>query len=103
MLVWTIPVLCSMHDKCAFFGSAGSPIDITDPSWGVYLAVESTKDDHGDVGVKLLGFAASYKFYYYPDSSRLRLSQVCSYLQSSFCNFPLFFSSALPVSIMFKF
>lgn len=67
---------CRLVPLVLLLVDAGSPIDITDPSWGVYLAVESTKDDHGDVGVKLLGFAASYKFYYYPDSSRLRLSQI---------------------------
>ncbi|PIA42211.1 hypothetical protein AQUCO_02100229v1 [Aquilegia coerulea] len=53
-----------------------SPIDVTDPRWEIYVAVESKSNDQGVVGIKLLGFAAVYRFYYYPDSSRLRISQV---------------------------
>ncbi|KAF9613383.1 hypothetical protein IFM89_007461 [Coptis chinensis] len=42
-----------------------SPIDVTDPGWEMYLVVESKTDDQRDVNVKLLGFAAVYRFYKY--------------------------------------
>ncbi|KAI3956963.1 hypothetical protein MKX01_000997 [Papaver californicum] len=52
-----------------------SPIDITDPKWEIYLMVQKT-DQAGDSNSKLLGFATVYRFYQYPDSSRLRISQM---------------------------
>ncbi|KAI3979514.1 hypothetical protein MKX01_001706 [Papaver californicum] len=62
------------------FGSAlnaysSSPIDITDPKWEIYLMVQKT-DQAGDSNSKVLGFATVYRFYQYPDSSRLRISQM---------------------------
>ncbi|KAJ4952995.1 hypothetical protein NE237_029827 [Protea cynaroides] len=51
----------------------GSPIDIMDPRWEIYLLVQKTP---GDADPRLLGFAAAYRFYRYPDSSRLRISQI---------------------------
>ncbi|XP_010267057.1 PREDICTED: histone acetyltransferase type B catalytic subunit [Nelumbo nucifera] len=52
-----------------------SPIDITDPKWEIYLVVQRT-DQQGDINFKLIGFAAVYRFYKYPDDSRLRISQI---------------------------
>ncbi|XP_050370109.1 histone acetyltransferase type B catalytic subunit [Argentina anserina] len=54
----------------------GSPIDVLDPGWELYLLVEKKTDQHGDIYNTLLGFTALYRFYHYPDSSRLRLSQI---------------------------
>ncbi|EXB38802.1 Histone acetyltransferase type B catalytic subunit [Morus notabilis] len=53
-----------------------SPIDVTDPSWELYLLIQKRSDHQGDVHSILLGFAAIYRFYHYPDNSRLRISQI---------------------------
>lgn len=53
-----------------------SPIDITDPNWELYFVIEKKIDEQGDSPYKLLGFAAAYRFFHYPDTSRLRLSQI---------------------------
>ncbi|PIA31987.1 hypothetical protein AQUCO_04700098v1 [Aquilegia coerulea] len=53
-----------------------SPIDVTDPGWEIYLAVESKSNDHGVVGIKLLGFAAVYRFHDNTGNLRLRISQI---------------------------
>lgn len=60
------------------YSRAGSnPIDITDPNWQVYLLVQKAAIEQEDSILSLLGFAAIYQFYKYPDSMRLRLGQVC--------------------------
>ncbi|GAB2292490.1 hypothetical protein Dimus_026726 [Dionaea muscipula] len=53
-----------------------NPIDVTDSQWELYILVQKTMDQHQVSQVRLLGFAAIYRFYHYPDSSRLRLSQM---------------------------
>ncbi|KAL6224132.1 hypothetical protein ACLB2K_002988 [Fragaria x ananassa] len=53
-----------------------SAIDVLDPCWELYLLVEKKTDEQGDIYNILLGFTALYRFYHYPDSSRLRLSQI---------------------------
>ncbi|KAK9099183.1 hypothetical protein Syun_026228 [Stephania yunnanensis] len=53
-----------------------SPIDVTDPKWEIYLEVEKKTTQQGDTNVRLLGFAVVYRFYRYPDNSRLRISQI---------------------------
>lgn len=60
-----------------FSESGSSPIDITDPRWELYLLIQKKVNDQEDIEYKLLGFAALYRFYHYPGSERLRLSQVC--------------------------
>ncbi|XP_023545527.1 histone acetyltransferase type B catalytic subunit isoform X1 [Cucurbita pepo subsp. pepo] len=50
-----------------------SPIDVTDPRWELYVL---SQKNNGRTHPRLLGFAALYRFYHYPDSSRLRLSQI---------------------------
>ncbi|XP_062090973.1 histone acetyltransferase type B catalytic subunit [Humulus lupulus] len=54
----------------------GSPIDVTDPCWELYLLIQKKIDHQGEEHSLLLGFAAAYRFYHYPDSSRLRISQI---------------------------
>ncbi|XXG48205.1 hypothetical protein AAC387_Pa02g2717 [Persea americana] len=54
----------------------GTAIDITDPRWEIYFLVERKSDESGENNVKLLGFTTIYRFYHYPDSSRLRISQI---------------------------
>ncbi|GMQ06234.1 hypothetical protein CsSME_00050892 [Camellia sinensis var. sinensis] len=53
-----------------------NPIDITDPRWEILLIVQKKIVLQGGNQLRLLGFAAIYRFYHYPDSLRLRLSQI---------------------------
>lgn len=53
-----------------------SPIDVTDSSWEIYLIIQKTGDQEEETQATLLGLAATYRFYRYPESSRLRLSQI---------------------------
>ncbi|KAJ6763222.1 HISTONE ACETYLTRANSFERASE TYPE B CATALYTIC SUBUNIT [Salix purpurea] len=53
-----------------------NPIDVEDPGWELYVLVQKKSDEQGDGQHKLLGFTAVYRFYHYPDSTRLRLSQI---------------------------
>uniref|UniRef100_A0A1D1XQY7 histone acetyltransferase n=1 Tax=Anthurium amnicola TaxID=1678845 RepID=A0A1D1XQY7_9ARAE len=52
------------------------PVDITDPRWEIYFVVKKTPDQLGDVFLELLGFTTVYWFYHYPDTTRLRISQI---------------------------
>ncbi|XP_058074114.1 probable histone acetyltransferase type B catalytic subunit [Magnolia sinica] len=54
----------------------GSAIDVTDPRWDIYLVVERKAGQSGTIDSKLLGFASIYRFFHYPDSTRLRISQI---------------------------
>ncbi|MQL80468.1 hypothetical protein Taro_012910 [Colocasia esculenta] len=58
------------------FVEGGSPVDVTDPRWEIYFVVKRMPDQSGDMFFELLGFAAAYQFYHYPDSTRMRLSQI---------------------------
>ncbi|KAM1361264.1 hypothetical protein COP2_027086 [Malus domestica] len=53
-----------------------SPIDVVDPRWELYVLIQNKTDEKGDIYNVLFGFTAVYRFYHYPDSSRLRLSQI---------------------------
>lgn len=53
-----------------------NPIDVTDSCWEMYIIVQKMNDQQGEELSRLLGFAAAYRFYHYPDSLRLRLSQI---------------------------
>lgn len=61
-----------------FFELGSSPIDVVDPSWELYVLIQRKTDQQGEIYNMLLGFTAVYRFYHYPDSSRLRIGQVCS-------------------------
>ncbi|CAL5415863.1 unnamed protein product [Camellia sinensis] len=52
-----------------------NPIDIIDPRCEILLIVQKKIDLQGGNQLRLLGFVAIYRFYHYPDSVRLRLSQ----------------------------
>ncbi|CAA7397326.1 unnamed protein product [Spirodela intermedia] len=58
------------------FVEGGRSVDITDPGWDIYFVVKKTSDQTGDTLIELLGFATVYRFYHYPDSTRLRISQI---------------------------
>ncbi|KAJ8750861.1 hypothetical protein K2173_016042 [Erythroxylum novogranatense] len=53
-----------------------NPIDVTDPGWDLYVLVQKKNNQQEDIQRTLLGFAAVYRFYHYPDSIRLRLGQI---------------------------
>ncbi|GMJ07362.1 histone acetyltransferase of the GNAT family 2 [Hibiscus trionum] len=53
-----------------------NPVDVTDPSWELYLLTQKKIYQPENTRHLLLGFAALYRFYHYPDGSRLRLSQI---------------------------
>ncbi|KAL7210469.1 hypothetical protein ACSBR1_031927 [Camellia fascicularis] len=59
--------------------SGSNPIDIIDPRCEILLIVQKKIDLQGGNQLRLLGFAAIYRFYHYPDSLRLRLSQCKGY------------------------
>lgn len=56
-----------------------NPIDVTDPSWEMYLLIKKTVDQTGNNQDLIVGFSAIYHFYHYPDGLRLRLGQVYSF------------------------
>jgi len=64
--------------------SGSNPIDVTDSNWEMFVVVQKMHDQQGDQLSRLLGFAAAYRFYHYPDSLRLRLSQVFFHLHLLF-------------------
>ncbi|URE32352.1 receptor-like protein kinase [Musa troglodytarum] len=47
----------------------GSPIDVTDPRWEIFLVVKKVQDPLGDCITNVLGFATVYRFFHYPDST----------------------------------
>ncbi|WJX58762.1 histone acetyltransferase [Trifolium repens] len=53
-----------------------SPIDVTDPQWELYVLIQKKTDQQGEIQNLLLGFTAVYRFYHYPNDSRLRLGQI---------------------------
>ncbi|KAI7748889.1 hypothetical protein M8C21_032810 [Ambrosia artemisiifolia] len=66
---------CRLVPLVLLLVDGSNPIDVTDPDWQIYLLVEK-KNDEQDTPQKLLGFAALYRFFHYPDSHRLRLGQI---------------------------
>lgn len=53
-----------------------NPIDVTDPQWEIYLLVQKPLAHQEDGYLRILGFAAVYRFDRYPDGKRLRLGQI---------------------------
>ncbi|KAG7030477.1 Histone acetyltransferase type B catalytic subunit, partial [Cucurbita argyrosperma subsp. argyrosperma] len=74
-----VPLALLLIDGISSFGFlcmiylGSSPIDVTDPRWELYVL---SQKNNGQTHPRLRGFAALYRFYHYPDSSRLRLSQI---------------------------
>ncbi|XP_047338102.1 histone acetyltransferase type B catalytic subunit [Impatiens glandulifera] len=69
-----------------------NPIDITDPCWEIFVIVKKKRDEEVDNHVQLLGLAALYRFFHYPNSSRLRLGQILvlpPYQKKGYCRFLL--------------
>uniref|UniRef100_A0A453KN94 N-acetyltransferase domain-containing protein n=1 Tax=Aegilops tauschii subsp. strangulata TaxID=200361 RepID=A0A453KN94_AEGTS len=53
-----------------------TPIDITEHGWEMLLIVKKAELESSASKFQLLGFAAVHHFYYYPESTRLRISQI---------------------------
>jgi histone acetyltransferase 1 len=71
------PLYCRLIPLVLLLVDGSNPIDITDPRWEIYVLVQKKADQQEDGDqVRLLGFAALYRYYHYPDSIRLRLSQI---------------------------
>ncbi|KAM7509638.1 hypothetical protein LguiA_020091 [Lonicera macranthoides] len=71
------PIYCRLIPLVLLLVDGSNPIDITDPRWEIYLLVQKKIDQQAEGNqLKLLGFAALYRFYHYPESLRLRLSQI---------------------------
>ncbi|KAL7178169.1 hypothetical protein ACSBR2_031338 [Camellia fascicularis] len=68
--------LQSIGTSCSYPVDGSNPIDITDPRCEILLIVQKKIDLQGGNQLRLLGFAAIYCFYHYPNSLRLRLSQI---------------------------
>lgn len=67
---------CRLVPLVLLLVDGSNPIDVTDPKWEIYLVVEKNIDHDGGSRLRLLGFSTVYRFYHYPDSCRLRLSQI---------------------------
>lgn len=52
-----------------------TPIDIGEHGWEMLLVVKKTTEE-SDSKFELLGFAAVHNFYHYPESTRMRISQI---------------------------
>ncbi|KAL4589556.1 hypothetical protein LXL04_002464 [Taraxacum kok-saghyz] len=63
---------CRLVPLVLLLVDGSNPIDVTDPDWEVYLLLEKKPDE----SLKLVGFAALYRFFHYPDTQRLRLGQI---------------------------
>ncbi|CAM6085157.1 unnamed protein product [Calypogeia fissa] len=69
------PAVRDLHARltplCLCFIEGAQPIESDDPLWEVYLALEGEGPK-----MKVAGFCNVYCFYHYPDSTRLRISQI---------------------------
>jgi len=72
---WNIIVLL-VTSICLYHCTLGStPIDIGEHGWEMLLVVKKTTQEAVSK-FELLGFAAVHNLYHYPESTRLRISQV---------------------------
>ncbi|XP_044945874.1 probable histone acetyltransferase type B catalytic subunit isoform X2 [Hordeum vulgare subsp. vulgare] len=53
-----------------------TPVDITEHGWEMLVVVKKAELEPSDSKFQLLGFAAVHHFYHYPESTRLRISQI---------------------------
>ncbi|KAG8049618.1 hypothetical protein GUJ93_ZPchr0009g639 [Zizania palustris] len=53
-----------------------TPIDITEHGWEMFLVVKKATQVSSNSNFLVLGFAAVHHFYHYPESTRLRISQI---------------------------
>eukprot|EP01018_Ginkgo_biloba_P001450 Gb_33794 [translate_table: standard] len=58
------------------FIEGSQPIEQNDPRWEMYVTIQREALNGCDTVCKLLGFCTVYRFYHYPDNTRLRISQI---------------------------
>lgn len=58
------------------FVEGSQPIEQDDPKWEMYIRVQRESLSGGSAVCRLLGFCTVYRFYHYPDTTRLRISQI---------------------------
>ncbi|KAJ7559196.1 hypothetical protein O6H91_04G074000 [Diphasiastrum complanatum] len=63
----------SLSPLVLLFIEGGRPID-SDPQWEIFVATEKHKGS--ERSCKVTGFCNVFRFYHYPDSMRLRISQI---------------------------
>lgn len=74
--LWNIAVCFTWNLLFWYHFTLGStPIDIGEHGWEMLLVVKKTTQESVS-RFQLLGFAAVHNFYHYPESIRLRISQV---------------------------
>ncbi|MCO5558597.1 hypothetical protein L7F22_012183 [Adiantum nelumboides] len=57
------------------FIEAATPIELKDPRWEVYVCLEKASNDSNCLWT-MVGFCRVYRFFKYPDTTRLRVSQI---------------------------
>lgn len=58
------------------FVEGSQPIEQDDPKWEIYIRIQRESLSGGNDVYRLLGFCTVYRFYHYPDTTRLRISQI---------------------------
>jgi len=58
------------------FVEGSQPIEQDDPKWEMFIRVQRESLSGGSAVCRLLGFCTVYRFYHYPDTTRLRISQI---------------------------
>lgn len=74
------PELKALHKRMEplllFFVDAATAIDAEDHGWHLFTIVEEAPKVPGAPGPAVVGFATTYRFWHYPEGSRLRLAQI---------------------------
>ncbi|KAL4451974.1 hypothetical protein ABPG75_007636 [Micractinium tetrahymenae] len=74
------PQLKALHKRMEplllFFVDAAAAIDAADEGWQLFTIVEEPPKVPGALGPAVVGFATAYRFWHYPEGSRLRLAQI---------------------------
>ncbi|KAL4422981.1 hypothetical protein ABPG77_005461 [Micractinium sp. CCAP 211/92] len=65
-----------MEPLLLFFVDAAAAIDPEDDGWHLFTIVEEPPKVAGAPGPAVVGFATAYRFWHYPEGSRLRLAQI---------------------------
>ncbi|KAF8921043.1 histone acetyltransferase type B catalytic subunit [Mucidula mucida] len=76
---WATPGFRAYHQRMQlfilFFIEAGSFINDEDDQWEFFVLYEKRKGDGDAWTYHFMGYSSLYNFYYFPDRTRLRLSQ----------------------------
>lgn len=83
MLLYGLELVASCRDSDShmpfglIYDTGGLPIENDDPRWDIYVSLEGEGPE-----IVVTGFCTVYRFYNYPESTRLRVSQVCCHIHS---------------------